>query len=118
MNLNAVIVDEAERRSSAVRAPFIVEIVDEVDLNPLLVSSLAIVTLPAEVEIVEVPERPPPAVTQNGKLFVVMADEVETEPDPPPVDVEYLFPCESYRREIVPEVERRSLTVTAPNKVV
>ncbi len=66
MNLRAVIVVEADRRSSAVRAPFIVEIVDEMDLNPLLVNSLAIVVLPlaADTLIVDVPDRAPPTVAQ------------------------------------------------------
>ena len=116
VNLNDVMVVDAERRSSAVRAPLMVEMVDEVDLNPLLVSSLAMVVLPLAEEtlIVDVPERAPPTVAQNGKLKVVIADEVEMAPDPPLVEVEYLFPCESKRTEMVPEVERKSLAVRAP----
>ena len=92
MKRRAVIVAEAERRSSAVNAPLMVEMVDEVDLNPLLVNSLATVILPPDVEMVDVPDNPPPAVTQNGKLLVVMTDEVVTVPFPVPVEVLYLLP--------------------------
>ena len=115
MNLKAVMVVDADRRSSAVRAPLICEMVAEVERNPLLVNSLATVVLPlaAETLIVDVPERAPPTVAQYGKLKVVIADEVEMAPLLP-VDVLYLFPCESNKTEMVPDVERRSLTVRAP----
>ena len=67
-----------------VTIPLIEEKVEEVERSPLFVNSLAIVTFPSDVVIVEVPESPPPAVTQNGKLFVVIGEDVETEPPPPP----------------------------------
>ena len=44
----------------------------------------------------------------------MIADEVETDPLPDPVEVLYLLPWASYNVEIVPEVERRSSAVNAP----
>ena len=110
VNVKPVTVAEAERKLSAVTGPLsneivadverklleiswvrkvtiplILEKVDEVERSPLFVSSFPMVTLPPEVVIVEVPDNPPPAVTQNGKLFTDIAEEVLTEP-PPPAD--------------------------------
>ena len=66
MNLKAVIVVDADRRSSAVRAPLIVEIVVEVDLKSL------IVTCPLTVERVADVERKLLAVVFPLRLIVVV----------------------------------------------
>jgi hypothetical protein len=66
---------------------------------------------------VDVPLSPPSVVTQNGKLFVVIADEVDTLPLPPLVEVEYLLPLISKRVAIVALGVRNSVDDTSPKAI-
>lgn len=43
------------------------------------------VMCPAFVVTVDVPDNAPPTVDQKGKLFVEIADDVDTAPEPPPL---------------------------------